>query len=181
MVLTGTPRAMRIDAVAADPGRIGMAPCPGIGKWYSPAGEGDLDDDLRAIKDWGACALVSLMEKEEMALFGVDGLPGKSAGIGMEHYHLPIPDMDVPAADFHGRWQDAGAKLRTHLLSGRSIVLHCLAGLGRTGTVAGRLLVELGVDAELAIRRVRTARPGTIQTLMQERYVRSCVPVQGET
>jgi hypothetical protein len=39
------------------------------------------------------------------------------------------------------------------------------------------LLVELGVDAETAIQRIRTARPGSIQTDIQETYVRSCKTV----
>jgi ADP-ribosyl-[dinitrogen reductase] hydrolase len=53
-------------------------------------------------------------------------------------------------------------------------VIHCLGGLGRTGTIAGRLLVELGSDPETAILQVRRARPGTIQSIMQECYVLGC-------
>jgi len=44
-------------------------------------------------------------------------------------------------------------------------------------TFVGRLLVELGVDTETAIQRIRAARPGSIQTDIQEAYVRSCKTV----
>ena len=51
------------------------------------------------------------------------------------------------------------------------MVLHCRGGIGRTGTIAARLLVEFGVAPEEAIRMVRRARPGTIETPAQEEYV----------
>jgi ADP-ribosyl-[dinitrogen reductase] hydrolase len=37
-----------------------------------------------------------------------------------------------------------------------------------TGTIAARLLAELGVPAAEAVRRVRKARPGAIETAEQE-------------
>ena len=46
-------------------------------------------------------------------------------------------------------------------------------GLGRTGMIAARILVEMGLSAELAIKSVREARPGTIETAAQEAYVRT--------
>ena len=46
-----------------------------------------------------------------------------------------------------------------------------LPGIGRTGTIAARLLVEFGVAPEEAIQMIRRARPGTIETMAQEEYV----------
>ena len=172
---------LQIDHVVLDHcnGVIGMTICPGRNLSYEYAGEWarNLDDDLQVIRDWGAGTLVSLMEKDEMASYGVSELPVKAVRLGMEHFHLPIPDMDIPDKNFEKRWQKSGEQLRNKLLSGESIVIHCLGGLGRTGTIAGRLLVELGSDPETAIRKIRKARPGTIQTIFQESYVRCCKPV----
>ena len=184
MVLTSYKNPLRIDPVSPDhcDGIIGMTLCPGKKEANAIAGDWDrdLELDLRMISDWGASALVSLMEKEEMAWYGVAELPEKATRLGLDHYHLPIVDFDIPDDSFEEQWQTAGAQLRDYLLSGKSIVIHCLGGLGRTGTVAGRLLVELGTDPETAIRRIRTARPGTIQSIMQERYVRNCKSVIGD-
>ena len=181
MKLTSYRNPLRIDPVSPDhcTGVIGMTLCPGKKESGAITGDWDrdLDLDLKCISDWGAVALVSLMEKEEMAWYGVADLPEKAIRLGLDHYHLPIVDFDIPDRHFEERWQNAGVNLRNYLLSGQSIVIHCLGGLGRTGTVAGRLLVEFGTEPETAIRRIRSARPGTIQSIMQERYVRNCKPV----
>jgi ADP-ribosyl-[dinitrogen reductase] hydrolase len=53
--------------------------------------------------------------------------------------------------------------------------VHCRGGLGRAGTVAARLLAELGMAPADAISRVRAVRPGAIQTQAQREYVmRTC-------
>jgi ADP-ribosyl-[dinitrogen reductase] hydrolase len=156
-----------------------MTLCPGKKEANAISGDWDrdLDTDLQVISDWGASILVSLMEKDEMAWYGVADLPEKAMRMGLLHYHLPIIDMDIPGESFEESWQTVGERLRQSLMAGEYIVIHCLGGLGRTGTIAGRLLVELGVDPDHAIRRIRKARHGTIQTVMQETYVRRCVKV----
>jgi len=90
---------------------------------------------------------------------------------------LPIVDVSVPGPAFEATWGDAGGKLRATLRAGGSVLLHCLGGLGRTGTIAARLLVELGVPRDEAIADVRRARPGTIETSAQEHHVRGIRPV----
>ena len=75
---------------------------------------------------------------------------------------------------FEEEWETAGKELRQILTEGGRIVLHCRGGLGRTGTIAARLLVEFGIDTRAAIAAVRRVRPGAIQTREQEEYVRGC-------
>jgi ADP-ribosyl-[dinitrogen reductase] hydrolase len=57
------------------------------------------------------------------------------------------------------------------------VLLHCRGGLGRSGTIAARLLVELGENPRVAIDRVRRARHGAIETPAQEAHVLSCVAI----
>ena len=54
------------------------------------------------------------------------------------------------------------------LRDGFDVLVHCKGGLGRAGTMAGDLLVQLGVDAERAVELVREARPGAIENQEQE-------------
>ncbi|MBL8705493.1 MAG: hypothetical protein JNM30_11640, partial [Rhodospirillales bacterium] len=54
-------------------------------------------------------------------------------------------------------------------------------GLGRTGMIGARLLVELGVAPDAAIAAIRKARPGSIETAEQEEHVRACKPIPAGT
>jgi protein-tyrosine phosphatase len=69
--------------------------------------------------------------------------------------HLPMPNFGVPedAAAFRREVrQIAGA-----LLQGDAVLLHCAAGMGRTGSTAACVLKALGLDTQEALQRVRDA------------------------
>ena len=84
---------------------------------------------------------------------------------------LRIDEVKAPDGRFEELWKSAGPRLREILLDGGKILIHCRGGIDRTGTVAAQLLVELGMPHEKAIKAVRAARYGTIETRDQERYV----------
>ena len=151
-------------------GAIGMIACPGAPA-HDPRA---LRLDLEALVGWGATALVSLITARERAPRGPAEIGDLARSLGLAWHGLPIDDMYPPDAAFEELWQDAGPALRIRLRSGERIVVHCRGGLGRTGTVAARLLVELGIGPAEAIARVRAARPGAIETSAQERHVEAC-------
>jgi len=172
--LTSDRNPLRIDSVAV-PGRagtIGMTLCPGKKDPYAKFGawDRDLQADLQAIRDWGASAIVSLMEGSEFWLLGVPDFEAKVAA-EFRWLWLPIPDGGVPGEEFEHRWAEAGPELHSRLTAGERVLIHCRAGLGRTGMIAARLLVEAGLTPLQALNAVRRARPGTVETLPQERYV----------
>jgi ADP-ribosyl-[dinitrogen reductase] hydrolase len=43
--------------------------------------------------------------------------------------------------------------------------------LGRSGTFVAKILTTFGVSAEMAIKQVRNARPGAIESKIQEQYI----------
>lgn len=157
--------AWRFDSlqIAATGARIGLCPCPGRG--------GALADHLGRLHAWGARGIVTLVEDRELVALGVEAIAGEVEALGMRWWHLPIRDMAAPDAGFETRWRMVGPMLRRLLGSGQAIALHCHGGLGRTGTVAARLLVESGESPAAAIARVRATRPGSIETTEQEAYV----------
>jgi ADP-ribosyl-[dinitrogen reductase] hydrolase len=154
-------------------GKIGMTFCPGKQDPHAMTGpwDRDLESDLAAIANWGATALVTLMELHELERLGVSGLGEAAVVQGLDWYHLPIRDVSIPSATFEAEWVDAGRVLRSRLMGGESVVVHCRGGLGRTGLIAARLLVELGEVPVSALQRVRAARPGAVETMEQENYV----------
>ena len=154
-------------------GMLGITFCPGKKDAHSRSGpwDRDLDADLDLIKAWPAAAVVTLIEPHEFEFLGVGGLGEGVRQRGMKWYHLPIRDVSVPDVQFEQRWQTAGPELLETLKQGDGIVIHCRGGLGRAGLVAARLLIETGVPADKAIRCVRAARPGAIETKEQEDYI----------
>lgn len=131
----------------------------------------DLRADLRDIQIWGANVLVTLVEKHELESLGVSQLGIQAEHFDLEWLHLPIVDVSIPDEVFEMQWQKAGPGLHRLLYSGGRCVLHCKGGLGRTGTIAARLLVESGMEPQAAIEAVRRSRPGAIETAGQERYI----------
>jgi ADP-ribosyl-[dinitrogen reductase] hydrolase len=172
---TSLSHPLRIPFVKAGEGfgRVGISFCPG--KWQSHAITGawarELNVDLEAISSWGAKAVVTLVETHELIALRVEDLGTATADYGMRWFHLPIRDVTAPGPTFETEWATAGVQLRQILMKGEDIYVHCKGGLGRAGTIAARLLVELGVSPKQAIADVRAARPGAIQTREQEAYV----------
>ncbi len=175
LVRTSATHPLRIDeiSVGAAGGLIGITFCPGkTGESFRGwRWERVLATDLDEIVRWGASAVVTLIEDHEFELLHVRNLGVEVEARGMEWLHLPIVDVAIPDARFEQGWIVAGPKVRRILLAGGKVLIHCRGGLGRAGTIAACLLVELDVEPTDAIVRVRRARRGAIETSAQEAYV----------
>ncbi|MFP4615436.1 MAG: ADP-ribosylglycohydrolase family protein [Thiohalorhabdus sp.] len=174
-----SPDPIRIDAVhPPEGGRLGLTFCPGKTDPHGLSGPHarELGQDLRAIAQWGADYLVTLLEPHEFDWLGVAGLGEAAEMAGLDWSWLPIPDGGVPGTAFERYWGFAGLRLRAALRAGQGVVVHCRGGLGRAGLVATRLLVELGREPEAALAEVRRARRGAVETTTQEAYVRTLRP-----
>jgi protein-tyrosine phosphatase len=181
---TSETHPLEIAAVQASlaHGRIGITFCPG--KHDSTAMTGawarDLSADVDVIARWGASLVLTLVEPAELQALKVLGLGAAVRSRGMHWRHLPIADYSVPTPEFEKQWDAHGEEIRVLLRSRQDIIVHCKGGLGRAGMIAARLLVELGVPPEQAIREVRRARKGAIETSAQEDLVRRtrAIPVR---
>lgn len=173
---TSQTHPLQIAEVRGNPahGRIGITFCPG--KHDAAASTGawarDLATDLDTIAAWGARLVLTLVEPAELAGLKVPHLGAEVRRRGIDWRHLPIADYSVPAGDFEKQWETHGRDIRALLRSGGDVVVHCKGGLGRAGMIAARLLVELGMSPEQAIRDVRRARAGAIETPAQLALVR---------
>ena len=84
---------------------------------------------------------------------------------GFHYHHIPMADFSPPTPEqideFVGSVEAARA-------SGQRVAVHCLAGLGRTGTMIACYLVHQGHTAREAIEEIRRLRPGSVETVTQE-------------
>jgi protein-tyrosine phosphatase len=146
-------------------GRVGLTVLPGRQDWRR-----HLDDDLDALRDAGIDAIVCLVPHEELERYGVAGLLDAYRARGFELLHVPLLDQ-LGAAALTLRetvdWIEARAR------AGRTILVHCVGGLGRSGMVAASWLRSRGASSDEALALVRAARgPRAIETRIQEACVR---------
>ena len=176
-------------ALAGIPGSMGLTFCPdkvhhGIyGKW-----DRDLESDIEVIQKWGANIWVNTMEIADMVSVGIDPEEFESTIQrkipNICYIHFPIVDGSIPDFVSSIYWLDVlSPDLQNHLRDGKKILIHCRGGLGRTGTIAARLLVDLvgsggidgacGISPEYAMSIVRKCRNGAIENSIQERWISS--------
>ena len=175
MIRTSETHPIRVNTVPVLNGLLGLTFCPGKrgASVHGAPWARDLDTDLVQLRAWGAKLLITLIEPHEFDLLCVPDLGKRVVELGMNWAHLPIRDVDVPAQGFEARWSTQCTEILNRLGQGEYVVLHCRGGLGRAGLVAALVLIESGLPAEAAIRTVREARPGAIETSAQEQYVRA--------
>ena len=167
------PLQISIVKPGKDTGRIGITFCPGkvqpgamFGSWNR-----DLGLDLDAIADWGAVAVVTLVEEHELTTLKVPDMGNQIRARHMDWFHLPIPDVSVPDATFEQHWESVAPDLMSRLRAGFDVLVHCKGGLGRAGTIAARLMIGMGVPPAQAVKAVRAVRPGAIETNAQLQHV----------
>jgi protein-tyrosine phosphatase len=159
-----------IDSVEFGRGAVlGMSHCPG--RQRLDAWPRSLARDLASIEAWGASTLLSLVQAQEFARLGVPGFADAVRHSRLQWLHVPIADMHVPDAAALAAWHAQRGALQDALHRGDKVLVHCAAGLGRTGMLVARLLVDAGLEPGEAIARVRLARPGTIETRSQAQFV----------
>lgn len=121
----------------------------------------DESQDLEALRRLGCQTLVSLTQKP----FNVDKL--QRAG-GIRGLHFPIKDMGVPELEAA---ENLSAQISSWIDAGWVTILHCKAGLGRTGTMLASILIYRGENSVRAIGTVRGINPLYIQSLEQLEFL----------
>ncbi|MCG8989817.1 ATP-binding cassette domain-containing protein [Delftia acidovorans] len=131
------------------PGRLAGAPQPGVVQ--------SMDFDLKALRGCGVTVLITLTEND---------LPQEPLQQhGLRNLHLPVRDHESPTV---AQIQMLLARMSAMLRAGEVLAVHCLAGLGRTGTVLAAWLVREGLTADEALRRVRLIDAQYVQSQAQE-------------
>ena len=122
--------------------------------------------------------LVSLIQDHEFDDFcGKSRFNDEACNRQFTWLHLPIADMDIPDDKVITKLADLRPRFLESLSAGNSLAIHCKGGLGRSGTIAAMILIDLGFAPKDAIDHVRFYRPGAIETDIQEKFVGSINPI----
>lgn len=131
-------------------------------------------DELRNFNQLNCSAIVSLVEDSEFEkIYEKKLFVREIYNNNLNWFHLPIVDLKAPDHKFIDKWQTTKSLLKKELIDGKNIVIHCMGGKGRSGTIAAILLIEFGNTNKDAINMVRKKRKGAIETKEQEDFILS--------
>jgi protein-tyrosine phosphatase len=113
--------------------------------------------------------LVLLVEDHELERWGDPHLEDHAAAAGLRVRRLPIPDGDPPPS------VAAVDRVLAEITAARAtedVVIACMGGVGRSGTIAACALVAAGQTPDGAIAHLRAVRhPTAVETRAQVAFV----------
>jgi atypical dual specificity phosphatase len=87
----------------------------------------------------------------------------------VNYLHIHSNDMGVP--EFEDLISSVDF-IHTRITNNEPVMVHCLAGLGRTGTILACYLIKyVNMTADNAIEKIRQQRSGSIQSYSQEEII----------
>ncbi|MBL8484824.1 MAG: ATP-binding cassette domain-containing protein [Rhodocyclaceae bacterium] len=135
-------------------GRLAGTPMPGVVH--------DLGYDLRLLRRVGVDTLLTLTETP------LDAAMLRKYGIAARWF--PIPDMHAPDST---QALQICTTLDELIGAERVVAVHCLAGLGRTGTILACYLIWEGNNALGALEAIRNIEPRWVQSELQLKFLQS--------
>jgi protein-tyrosine phosphatase len=131
-------------------------------------------EHVGALRHLGVTLVVTLTEEEPLHL--------KWFTEGIENWFVPVPNYEPPTIE---QMDSICHRVQQTIAQGGCVLEHCGGGKGRGGTVAACVLVRFGLSipktkyvnegapmsSQEAIAYVRSARPGSLETVQQERFV----------
>ena len=141
------------------PGRIAIMP--------RPKGGDELPEELWGLRSAGAHIIVSLLTAAEQREVGLREEAARCRAAGLEYVSYPIEDRSIPSTS-----QDLFLLVKSldeRLRKGKNIVIHCRAGIGRSGLVAACLMIHRGIPVDTAWQRLIDSRGCAVPDTPEQR------------
>jgi len=121
-----------------------------------PPGGMELDLYLGALHELGVEVMVSMLAEEEARWMSLSDEGAACVRNGLQFLSFPIADHGLPES--RPDTLAFARQLMALLDDGKSVVIHCYAGIGRSATMAITTLLVAGFELTDAIERVSEAR-----------------------
>jgi protein-tyrosine phosphatase len=129
-------------------GRLAVMPRPRAGDW--------LADEIAGWKRQGIDIVACLLEQHEIRELDLQGEAELCASHGIELLSFPIADRGVPGSGAAA--PSLVRRLAQDLAKGRSVAVHCRAGIGRSALIAASVMVACGHGPARALALIAAAR-----------------------
>ena len=139
----------------------------------SPGETNSIEEDIKKAANFKISTILSLLEDHEIESLKLERLHLLLSEINIVYYRYPISDFNVPNTENISTLDTILSDLLDRLTVGDNVLIHCKAGLGRSGMISALLLKKFGMTADKAIEQVRLIKPGSIETLKQENFIKS--------
>jgi len=130
-------------------------------------------EDLEELRAQGFSVIVSLLD-EDVQPPNYD--LKRIEAIGYRRRNIPVTEFHPPEVAQLVEFVD----LMRRLPEGAKAIVHCQAGIGRTGTFAAAYWIAKGLTVDQALEMVRTARPLAVETAEQlavlDEFAQICRP-----
>jgi len=114
-----------------------------------------IEDEFIGFARLGIDKIVSLLEGWEQRELGLGDEAKLCEKNNIEYVSFPIPDRGLPSTDLA---LVLAEELHADICAGKHIAIHCRAGIGRTGIIAGAVLLKTGRTAKEAFALISDAR-----------------------
>ncbi len=131
-----------------DSGVLAVMAKPVAGEW--------IDEEFSGLYDAGIRQVVSLLEDHEAFELGLAAEDALCEKHGLHFISFPIPDRGLPASvlDFSA----LARSIYHETAGGKNSVIHCRAGIGRTGLLAAGVLLHAAFDVNEAFEHISKRR-----------------------
>lgn len=121
-----------------------------------PASGDWIEDEFNGIVNEGINLVVSLLEFHEAYELGLKNEKDLAIANEMDFISFPIKDRGLPSSI--REYLAFTKELYQQITNGKNTVIHCRAGIGRTGMVAAGILLHCGFNPGEAISLISSKR-----------------------
>lgn len=126
-----------------------------------------LEEDFRFYKDLGITLVVSLLEEFEAYEIGLQNEHKVAEQFGIEFLSFPIADRGLPESFYEFRQFVSGVYAR--MMAGEHAAVHCRAGIGRSGLLAGSVLAYEGIEPDQAFSFISEKRGVAVPDTLEQK------------